>query len=401
MKRRVVIACDSFKGCLTAEEVCEAVAAGLAAAGREGAAPLPLADGGEGTARILTRALGGEWVECESVDPLLRPIRCTYGVKGDTAIMDVATASGLTLLPEDERNPLIATSYGTGLLIKDAVNRGCHNIIIGLGGSATNDGGRGLLEALGISFFDAEGEPLRPGVLELARLECVEGKVPECNITALADVDNPLCGPNGATAVFGPQKGVTVEMVGPIDRALGHFAEVVLDEQVRRAAITGRAYQACPPGVWGLRAAGREGAAPLPLGAAGGIGFALGAMCNARVVSGVEEVLRLTGFDEAVRGADLVITGEGRMDLQTLYGKVPMGVLRHCQAAGMPCVGIAGQVTDREMLLKAGFVDVVAVTPEGMAPEEAMRPEVARENLRHIDVSRTAAGREGAAPLHK
>lgn len=338
-RMKIVIAPDSFKECMGAEAVARAIAEGIASVcpGAE-LVCLPLADGGEGTAEIVTRALGGILREVPVHGPMGRPVTAFYGRVGDTVILDVASAIGLSLVPPSERNPLVASSRGVGELMLQALRDGCRKMVVGLGGSATCDGGAGMLE--------------------------VEGLRESCRgveIQVLCDVENPFTGPSGTARVFAPQKGADEPMVEVLEARMVAMAETILRET-------------------GLDVTTMKGA-----GAAGGLGGALAACLGARLVPGIDTVLELIGFREAVSGADYIITGEGSSDAQTLSGKVPMGVLRHSE--GVPVVLLSGRIKDDSALREAGFSRLVQVTPEGTPLQEALREEVARENL-----IRSAAG---------
>ena len=382
--RKVVVACDSFKGSFTAAEASSAVASGvLASAGGVQTVCLPVADGGEGTVEMIAGALGGKYVTVRVAGPLGRPADAQYAVvrpHGQTvesAVIELAQASGLPLLSPSERDPLTATTRGTGELIADAYSRGCRSFIIGLGGSATNDGGTGMLRALGVRFLDSEGNELPEGGAPLARLYSIDTSsaredIMRCRFTVLCDVDNPLTGPCGASAIFGPQKGASESDVALLDRALARYGECLRD-------ITGKDI------------------APMPgAGAAGGTAAAFMAFFNAEMVPGIATALRLTGFDSIVSDASLIITGEGHIDAQTLSGKAPYGVLEAGMRKGVPVIALAGGVADRDRLMSAGFADVVCIVPSGMSLDEAMKKTAAERNLRHAAamVARTFFERE-------
>lgn len=339
---KVVVAIDSFKGCLSSQEANRAAAEGIRSTCPDvDVVQVPVSDGGEGFLDAFRAAVGGTLVMASVRDPLMRPVMAKYLLCGETAVIEIAQASGLTLLKEEERNPLIATSYGTGQLVADAVSRGARQIIVGLGGSATSDAGRGMLEAL----MDALE---MNGTWDNSRLKDVR-------FTIASDVRNPLCGPNGAAHIFAPQKGATQEEV------------LVLDERAR-------AFAEYSARLFGYDCSLKPGA-----GAAGGLGYAFMQYMDAECVPGIQLLLQTIKFDELVRDADLVITGEGSADGQTLMGKLPMGVLG--QAAGVPVCLIAGRVNEREELIKAGFARVESINPTGMALEDAMRKEVAMRNI--------------------
>ena len=361
--RKIVIASDSFKGSLSSAEVAEAVSEGV----REvfpvcGTVCLEVADGGEGTMKALLEALGGSTVECDAHDPLMRPLRAGYGIStdGGTAIIDVAAASGLTLLGEDERNPLLTTTFGTGELVADALKHGCRRIILGLGGSATNDGGTGMLSAIGFRFLDTAGRA-QPGTGEsLGHIASVDvsGILPELTETefiAACDVENPLCGPEGATMVYAPQKGADAAMLERLESGMRNFG-----------AVTERF---CGRGIIGAKGSG----------AAGGLGAGMLGYLNARPVPGAELLLDALGFDALASDADLIITGEGCIDGQTLMGKLPLRVLRRASALGIPVAAIGGRVT---IASNPGFAKMIAVSPSGLPSEAAMRPATASENIR-------------------
>ncbi len=339
----VVIAPDSFKDCMAADEVAIAIERGVRAAcpGLR-TVVLPLADGGEGTAAVLACALGASAVGCRSCDPARRPVDCTYYITtdGSTAVADVATAGGIRFVRDGAADALSADSYGTGVLLRDAIARGCRRIILGLGGSGTTDCGKGLLEALGASFYDASGngahcmtDVARADLSGAARmLEGVE-------VILVCDVDAPLYGPGGAACVFAPQKGASPAEVGQLDAGLRRMAGILgIDADV--------------PGV----------------GAAGGIAAGLLSACaGVKLRPGAGSVLDATGFDTIVQGASLVVTGEGHIDRQTLMGKLPYTVMRRASGHGVPVVAVAGRVDDRHSLLAAGFSDVVCIN-DGHVP---------------------------------
>ena len=337
---KILLALDSFKGCLTSEEVEDTFAHALAAQGME-TRSFPLSDGGEGMLEAFVAALHGHIVSTSVHDPLMRSIEAPYGITPDgTAIIETARACGLTLLSAEERNPLIATSYGVGELIADALHRGCRRFIIGLGGSGTSDAGRGMLRGL--------TDTLAPGsTID----EVIHNMLGGCRFVLACDVRNPLYGPEGAAHVFAPQKGATPDMVDELDRRARHFAEL----SARRM---------------GWDASTRPGA-----GAAGGLGYAFLQYLQATMESGADLLLDLAGFDHLLKHADLVITGEGHADRQTLMGKLPERVMRRARQQGIPVWLIAGQADDAASLLQAGFSRVSSLTPAGMPLEEAIRPE--------------------------
>ena len=365
MLRKVVIAIDSFKGCLPSQEAGEAAARGVRRAW-PGCQTLivPVADGGEGLLEALVIASGGRLVSVRAHCPLMEVREACYGLSrdGQTAFVEMARISGLPLVPEARRNPLLTTTYGTGELIRDALGRGCRRVLIGLGGSATNDAGMGMLQALGFRFLDKEGKETAPGGQALGKVERIDDAdvlpaVRETVFLAACDVRNPFYGPDGAAYVFAPQKGATPEQVEELDEGLRHFSEVI-----RRH--TGTDISTLP------------GA-----GAAGGMGGGLAAFLHAKLKPGIELVLDTAGFPALLRDADLVITGEGRADRQTLMGKVPAGILAEARKQGIPVMLLAGQVEDETALLEAGFKTVCCINPPGTPLSLALRPDFARQQL--------------------
>lgn len=366
--KTVLLAFDSFKGSLTSREVADAFEEGVRSVVPDcQVRKACLADGGEGTAVALVDSLHGEWVEVEVLDPLMRPIRARYGVvdDGQTAIIEMASVSGLPLLTEDERNPLKTSTYGTGQLMADALKRGCRKLLVGIGGSATNDAGTGMLSALGFRFLDAEGKTLEGCGASLERIVSIDAShvlpsLDSCEIRVACDVTNPFCGPMGAARVFAPQKGADEAMVGCLDRGMAHFAEVVL--LYNKVDVTNI------PGA----------------GAAGGLGGAFSALLGATLCRGVELVLEALHFDALLKGCHLVVTGEGRIDHQTLMGKAPMGVLEAASRRGIPVVAIGGSVEWCKELEDSAFASILSINEAGLPLHLAMRPDVARENLRRM-----------------
>lgn len=368
---RIVVASDSFKGTLSSEQIARIVAE-EARALLPGATVLgvPVADGGEGTTAALVAACGGELVEVAATDPLGRPVRATYGLLGDDrAIVETAAASGLPLLSPSERRAGATTSFGTGQLILDAVARGCADVTVALGGSATNDGGTGLMRALGARFLDERGDELAGTGDDLARvavldLSGLDPRLAGVRFHALCDVDNPLVGPEGASAVFGPQKGATPADVERLDAGMRRYA-ALLEREL------------------GAPVADLPGA-----GAAGGIAAALVAFLGAELTPGIDQVLSLAGFDAALEGADLCVTGEGHADGQSERGKVVSGVARACERHGVPCVAIVGGMD----AAAAGMRGVSAMVPTAI--DSAMGLERALEQaeaLYRLAVRRTLA----------
>lgn len=366
MLKKIVVASDSFKGSLTSLDVAQNVEKAI----REvyplcDVLKVNVADGGEGTMEALQQTLGGVRVSLVVKDPLGREIEATYVILNDgiTAVVEMSAASGLPLLKSDERNPLKTSTYGTGQLICDALDRGCRKILVGIGGSATNDAGMGMLQALGFRFFDAQGNQLQPVGENLQLVSSIDstGRHPDLDKTEFVvacDVKAPLYGRNGAAYVFAPQKGADQKMVEMLDAGLRHFSEV-------SSAM-----------------AGYDCSQMQGTGAAGGLGYAFRQYLDARLERGIEMVLDAIGFDDIISGADLVITGEGRVDSQTLTGKTPFGVAQHAHRQRIPVVVIGGSVEiDVLQVREAGFNDVIQVTPLDMPLSVAMRPEVAAENV--------------------
>ncbi|RRV04493.1 glycerate kinase [Pseudomonas sp. v388] len=323
---KVVIAPDSFKDSLSAQAVADAIAAGLLTVWPDAQLiKCPMADGGEGTIEAVLDACDGQWKSARVRGPRGLEIDAQWGwlEHTRTALIEMATASGLQLLPFDQRDACVTSTYGTGQLIGAALDAGARRIILAIGGSATNDGGSGMLAALGVRFLGADEQPLPAGGLALAQLARIDmsgldPRLADVRVEIAADVDNPLCGVNGASHIFGPQKGASPEQVLALDAALGHFAD-------HSAQVLGQDLRDHPGS-----------------GAAGGMGFAAKAYLHASFRAGVEVVAELTGLEQALDGADLVITGEGRFDAQTLRGKTPFGVARFAQRQSVPVIVLAG-----------------------------------------------------------
>lgn len=354
---RYLCAPDSFKESLTAMEAARAMAQGIENADHDAEVRcLPMADGGEGTARALVDATGGSMRAVPVHDPLGRPIEGHFGLLADgtTAVVETAEASGLALLEAKERNPLIASSYGTGELMLAAVRSGAKRIIVGLGGSATNDAGAGLLQALGVRLLDKNGNDLAHGGAALANLTTIDistmdPALKNVAITAACDVTNPLTGPTGASAVFGPQKGASKDDVATLDAALAHFAQVI-DSQLGVAVND-------VPGA----------------GAAGGIGAALKGFLNAEFRPGIAIVIEQSGLDAAAQWADVVFTGEGSIDFQTKFGKTPAGVAETAKRHGKPVIAVAGHIgTGIDELHEVGIDAVFGIAPGAASLSELL-----------------------------
>lgn len=378
--KRITIAIDSFKGSLSSREVADAFEAGL----RERIADcevrkVSIADGGEGTVEALVETLNGNYVEARVADPLGRPIAARYGVidGGTTAVMEMSAASGLPLLTPEERNPLLTSTYGTGEMIAHALDRGCRKFLVGIGGSATNDGGTGMLRALGFRFFDAEGAELAGGGEILERIATIDSsavrkELSECKFIVACDVTNPLYGKEGAAYVFAPQKGADAAMVERLDQGLRTYARAI--ERFN-----------------GVQVDTIAGA-----GAAGGLGGGFKALLGARLERGIDMVLNAMHFEQIIAGSDLVVTGEGRIDRQTTMGKAPSGVLRKATAQGIPTIAIGGAVQPCKELDESGFAAVLPIVAGPVALDVAMQHDVATANVR-----RTAAQIAGLLTLKK
>ena len=361
---RILIAPDKFKGTLSAREVAEAIATGLRDVLSDAKIDiLPMADGGEGTAEVISQALGGSWMKCKAHDPLGREIEARYGwiEKQNLAVMEMSEAAGMRRLKANELNSEIATTFGVGEMLLDATKRGAQEIIIGLGGSATNDGGFGLARAIGFKFFEEKHE--QECVIDLAQLERIEKprdlKLPK--IVAAVDVKNPLLGENGATRVFGPQKGVTPQKIDNFERALAKLADVVAKQFV-------------------FDHRNEPGA-----GAAGGLGFGLLSFCGAKIRPGFDVVAESVGLESKMKDVDLVITGEGSLDRQTLEGKTPAGVARLARKLGKRVFAFVGRASDDPEPRKL-FDGVYTNARSGMSEEENMKraAELLRDNAREL-----------------
>lgn len=364
--KKAVIAIDSFKGCLSSAEAGKAAAEGIRSVYPEcEILCLPIADGGEGMLEVLIEATDGQRIHISAHNPLMEWHTACYGIlkNGRTACIEMAGISGLPLVPPEKRNPMLTTSYGTGELIRDALERGCRNFIIGIGGSATNDAGLGMLQALGFRFLDKEGKVLRTGcggvLMEIASIDTnfVHPDLRTSHFTVACDVQNPFCGPEGAAYIFAPQKGADRIMVEALDAGMKNLAEVIFHK-------TGKDISNHP------------GA-----GAAGGMGGSLLAFLNAELKPGIQLMLDTLDFSNKIKGADLIITGEGKADKQTLMGKVPSGILDKARKQKIPVILIAGSVENADDLYRAGFRGVYSINPPSITLEQAMQPEVARANI--------------------
>jgi len=360
--KKILVASDSFKGSLSSGAVAKAASEAICAVFPDcETIAAEVADGGEGTADALCRALGGRKVSAEVHDPLGRPVAAFYALIGKKAVIEMASASGLTLLSPEERNPLSTSTFGTGELILDAYRRGCREFLVAIGGSATCDGGAGMLSALGVRFFDASGGPLSGRGCDLARIDSMDLtglKISGCKFDVACDVDTPFCGPDGAAAVFGPQKGAGPEEVRILEAGMSHFAELILKQT-------------------GTDISRKPGA-----GAAGGLGGAFHVFLGATLRKGIDLVLDALSFDTLLAGANLVITGEGQADFQTPKGKTAAGVLQRARAAGIPTLLLAGRVEPCPELAAMGFCDILEVTPRTQPLSEALLPSNAAANIK-------------------
>jgi len=365
--KKIVVAIDSFKGSLSTFQGAQAIECGIREVYKDAKVILsPIADGGEGTVEAIIHSNNGEMVNTEVCDPLGRKIQAQYGFiqKTQTAVIEMSAAAGITLVNDEERNPLNTTTYGVGEMIKDAILRGCRKFVIGIGGSATNDGGVGMLQALGFEFLDKNGNDISYGAKGLKDLFEIKtdntlSELGECTFSVACDVKNVLCGENGCSAVYGPQKGATPEMIKDMDLWLGKYAE--LTKKLNPAS------NAEAPGT----------------GAAGGMGFALLSYLDATLKSGIDLVIEETGLEEHVKNADMVITGEGRLDGQSYMGKVPVGVAKLAKKYNKPVIAFSGCVTKDAVLCNEYGIDAffpILRTPCTL--QEAMDCDNAFNNLK-------------------
>lgn len=363
---KIIIAIDSLKGSLTSIEAGNTIAEGIRKVYPDAEIHVsPLADGGEGTAEALISGLKGTWQGLTVTGPLGEPISASYGIlpDGKTAVLEMAAAAGITLVEPEKRDPMKTTTYGVGEIIRDAIGKGCRHFVIGIGGSATNDGGIGMLQALGFGMLDKEGNQVPFGGEGLSMLHKITAdnameELKECTFRIACDVTNPLCGPSGASAVYGPQKGADPQMITKLDGYLGRYA--FLSKEQNPEADSEK------PGT----------------GAAGGLGFAFLTFTNAVLESGIRIVMEETRLEELVRDADLVVTGEGCLDGQTVQGKAPAGVAALAKKYGKPVIAFSGIVKkDASACNQAGIDAFFPILRRVTSLEEAMKPENARENL--------------------
>ncbi|HIX27280.1 MAG TPA: glycerate kinase [Candidatus Barnesiella excrementigallinarum] len=366
--KRIILAFDSFKGCASSQEIADAARQGIAAVFPKcETVVVPVADGGEGTAEAICSNIPVERVSCRVHDPLMNPMEASYGITADgsTAILEMAAASGLPLVPMEKRNPLFTTTWGTGELIADALRHGCRRVVMGIGGSATNDAGIGLLAALGYRFLDERDKELPPVGQSLARIARVDESsvnelLREASFTIACDVNNPFYGSRGAAAIYAPQKGASPDEVAFLEKGMIHYAQVIQEtKQMDISEIPGG-------------------------GAAGGLGGGVLPFLNAELQSGIDIVLDMLHFGETIQGADLIFTGEGKLDKQTGMGKALGGILRYAKQESVPVVAIGGCVEACEMLNEMGFSSVFSIQPAPVSLQEAMNRDFALKNIRQV-----------------
>lgn len=363
---KVVIAIDSFKGSLSSIEAGQAAKRGILAAKPDAdITVLPLADGGEGTADALAGGLHGKRLFKEVTGPLFTPVRAAFGYieESRTAVIEMAQAAGITLIPDKAKDPLRATTRGVGELIRYAAHLGCRSFIIGIGGSATNDGGIGMLKALGYEFYDSLGQDAGEGAQALSKIESISAAhfdplLKQCHFKIACDVTNPLCGPDGATYIYGPQKGVTEALKAPIDEAMAHYADI--------AARFFNKDERLHPGA----------------GAAGGLGFAFLTFLNGELAAGTELVMEAVGLEDALKTADIAVTGEGCLDGQTAMGKAPAGVARIAKKYGAKVIAFAGSIAPGAAACHSAGIDAYFPIVRGVTTlKQAMDTQTAAENL--------------------
>ena len=363
---RVVVAIDSFKGSMSSLEAGEAISNGIKKAHKDAEVEIrPLADGGEGTVEALSIGMGGRLINVYVTGPVGRKVRAVYGIvdSSKTAIIEMSQAAGITLVSGDERNPLYTTTFGVGELIKDAINKGCRHFVVGIGGSATNDCGIGMLQALGYEFLDKEGKQVgfgASGVRDIVSIrdENVIKELSECYFRVACDVNNPLCGDLGCSAIYGPQKGATKEMVADMDGWLKSYSKIVKEKYPDADCEY--------PGT----------------GAAGGLGYAFFNFTNSKLESGIKIVLDETKLEEYVKDADIVVTGEGRLDHQTVMGKAPVGVANIAKKYNKKVIAFSGSVTEDAGVCNEHGIDAFfPILRRIVTLEEAMQTDTAKRNL--------------------
>lgn len=363
--KKVVIAVDSFKGSLSAPEVAGAVAKAFNDVVPEcEVISLPLSDGGEGLTEVLVDRLGGRYHTIDAFDALMRPIKVQFGAVERCAIIEMASAAGLTMLAENERNPMNTTTYGVGVMIQAALDLGYRKMLIGIGGSATNDAGLGAMQALGLRCFNSQGRVIKTPITgamlqDVAHIDLtsLKRKMANVELTVACDVQNPLFGPQGAAFVYASQKGADAEEVKILDAGLRHISHVW-----RRCCGITIEHQPC-------------------MGAAGGFGGAFATLLNAQLRSGIDCILDILDFDNIVEDADLVVTGEGTIDAQSLMGKALTGLIRRSKQASVPVLAIGGYIADKEMIIRAGVSECLEVSSRSISIDEAMQPDIARQNI--------------------
>lgn len=363
--KKVILAFDSFKGSVSSKEITQILQRVISKEWKDlDLVLVPIADGGEGTVDILTDALGAETVSCATHDPLMRPINASYAIvkEQQLAIIEMASAAGLPLLSESERNPMLTTTFGVGEMVLNAVQRGCSHILLGLGGSATNDAGTGMLAALGATFRSKQGTIIHPCGKDLKDIECIDTttlhpSLANVSFTFMCDVENPFCGMNGAAHVFAPQKGATPEDVIELDEGLYHFGQIVLHQQDKDIISLAGA------------------------GAAGGMAGGLLPFLNAKLMPGSRTVLHLLGFEDAIKEASLVITGEGKVDRQTCMGKALQGILDLSKNYQVPVVALGGSIEAVEELNEKGFTAVFSIQSKPVSLETSMDKEYTLNQL--------------------
>lgn len=368
---KVVISIDSLKGSLSSMEAATAIKEGILEVNKETEVVImPLADGGEGTVDALVEGMNGQAILTSVMGPIEEKVEAKYGILSDgkTAIMEMAQAAGFALVPAEKKNPLYTTTYGVGEMIKEAIEKGCRNFIVGIGGSATNDAGVGMLQALGFEFYDEKNNLVGLGGHVLNKIKKIKidnrlKKLDQCSFKIACDVNNPLYGENGAAYIYGPQKGATPEIVKELDEGLRNFAQVVkADLEMDIAEV---------PGV----------------GAAGGMGFAFLGFLNSKLESGIKIILDEINLDDTVKGADIVITGEGRLDNQTAMGKAPIGVAKIAKKHGAKVIAIAGCTTDDAVRCNEEGIDAYfSIVNSAMTIEEAIKKETAIKNMKSTTI---------------
>ena len=363
---KAVIAIDSFKGSLTSTEAGKAIADEIQKHFPKCSTEIiPIADGGEGMLTVMLNTIGGKTQHLTAHNPCMERIQTSYGISADgsTAFIEMASISGLPLIRKEQQNPMETTTYGTGEIIRDALEKGCTRLIIGIGGSATNDAGSGMLQALGFKFLDKNQQPLGLGGKVLEKIAFISTQkvhpiTKNAHFIVACDVQNPFFGPNGAAAIYARQKGADDAMIEELDRGMQAFAQVILQETGKDISMT--------PGS----------------GAAGGMGGGLLAFLNAELRSGADLLLDLCQFETKIEEADIIITGEGRMDQQSLMGKIPGKILEAGKRKGIPVIAFAGSIADKEILESAGFKGLFTTKPDSMPLEEAMKPDIAIQNIK-------------------